>query len=135
MPKRLFACTRFRSLRKGSASAWLDGIARNLLRQFYRRRRVETKRRKKLALLPVESEPDAAQLHDEQAVAEHEALELNRAIVSLPSDQRTAVELRIIAGQSDEDVALALKCSNVAARMKKSRGLRALSASIEGVAA
>jgi RNA polymerase sigma factor (sigma-70 family) len=131
----LVACTRFRGVRPGSASSWLDGIAKNLLRQFYRRNRVETKGRNKLALLTTEAEPDAAQLHEEQAAVEHQAAELHRAISCLPSDQRTAVELRIIAGQSYDDVASALKCSNVAARMKVSRGLRALSARIGGVEA
>ena len=129
----LVACTRFRGIRRGSASSWLDGIARNLLRQFYRRNRVETRGRQKLALVTIHAEPDVAQLLDEEASAEQTAVELRRAIVSLPSDQRTAVELRVLGGPSYEDVASALKCSTVAARMKVSRGLRALSSMIGGV--
>lgn len=131
----LVACTRFRGARTGAASSWLDAIARNLLRQFYRRKRVETRGRQKLALLPVETDPEPAERLEDEATAEQVAVELRRAMVSLPHDQRTAIELRVLDGRSYEDVASALNCSNVAARMKVSRGLRALNATMEGAKA
>jgi RNA polymerase sigma-70 factor (ECF subfamily) len=122
-------------VRTRSATSWLYGIARNLLRQYYRRNRVETKARRKLAIFSDDTVVDVAETTEDEAHAERMATKLRQAILSLPLDQRTAVELRILSQQSYEEVALQLRCSNAAARMKVSRGLRRLNATMKGAEA
>jgi RNA polymerase sigma factor (sigma-70 family) len=131
----LTAATRFRGVRPRSATSWLYGISRNLLRQYYRRNRVETAARHKLGIRTEDRISDAAEMVERDADAERLATTLRQAILSLPLDQRTAVELRILGQQSYNAVASQLECSNAAARMKVSRGLRRLHASMKGAEA
>jgi RNA polymerase sigma-70 factor (ECF subfamily) len=131
----LVAVTSFRGVRTSSAVAWLYGIARNLLRQYYRRNRVEIKARRKLAMLREDSALDVAEVAEREASVEQMATKLRQAILSLPIDQRTAVELRILSQQSYDEVASQLQCSNATARMKVSRGLRRLNATMKGAEA
>jgi RNA polymerase sigma factor (sigma-70 family) len=128
----LAAATRFRGVRTRSATAWLYGISRNLLRQYYRRNRVETAARRKLGIPNEDRIADVAEVVEEEAHAAQLASSLRQAILSLPLDQRTAVELRILGQQSYNEVASQLECSNAAARMKVSRGLRRLNAAMKG---
>jgi RNA polymerase sigma-70 factor, ECF subfamily len=128
----LVAATSFRGARPSSAMAWLYGISRNLLRQYYRRNRVETKARRKLAIVTEDHIVDAAEMVEAEVDAESLATALRQAMLSLPLDQRTAVELRILGQQSYDEVATQLGCSNTAARMKVSRALRRLNAAMKG---
>jgi RNA polymerase sigma factor (sigma-70 family) len=131
----LVAATSFRGVRTESVTSWLYGIARNLLRQYYRRNRVETRARRKLAMLSEDTVLDVAEIAADEVHAEGMATKLRQAILSLPLDQRTAVELRILSQQSYDEVASQLRCSNAAARMKVSRGLRRLNAAMKGAGA
>ena len=54
---------------------------------------------------------------------------------ALPKDQRRALELRIVEQLDYEEVAGRLGCSQNAARLRVSRGLRALTLSIRGAEA
>jgi len=60
---------------------------------------------------------------------------LKLAMRALPSEQRRALELRIIEQLDYEEVAGQLGCSQNAARLRVSRGLRALTLSIRGAEA
>jgi RNA polymerase sigma-70 factor (ECF subfamily) len=131
----LAAATRFRGVRTRSATSWLYGISRNLLRQYYRRNRVESSARRKLGILTEDRVSDVAEVVEDEVHAERLAATLRHAILSLPLDQRTAVELRILGQQSYDAVASQLECSNAAARMKVSRGLRRLNAVMKGAEA
>src|SRR3954451_3792469 len=59
----LFSLRRFRGSTEAEAVAWLYGIAHNLLRQYWRRQRVETSARKRLGM-PVRDYADYEEVED-----------------------------------------------------------------------
>jgi RNA polymerase sigma-70 factor (ECF subfamily) len=109
---------RFRDRASGSAGPWLYGIARNLLAQSVRRRRIELQACERLGVLERLDapracvEPDAAWLDG-----------LDEALAELPAGERRALELRVVAGLSYDDVARDLATSPGAARVRVARGL------------
>ena len=60
---------------------------------------------------------------------------LHGALSSLPSEQRRALQLRVVHGLPYEEVAGRLGCSQNAARLRVSRGLRALTVQLRGAEA
>jgi RNA polymerase sigma-70 factor (ECF subfamily) len=112
---------RFRGTSDGEAVAWLNAIAHNLARGYHRRARVEDRARRALAI--EESVREAI------AVAgrcDGVALDLDAALASLSATERQAVELRVIQELDYDEVARRLAIRPDAARMRVSRGLRAL---------
>ena len=109
---------RFRDRAGGSAGPWLFGIARNLLAQSVRRRRIELTACERIGLLerldepPATTEPDDAWLDG-----------LDEAMAALPPGERDAVELRVMEGLSYDAVAAGLSTSEGAARVRVARGL------------
>jgi RNA polymerase sigma factor (sigma-70 family) len=119
------ARARFRDLAGGSAGPWLFAIARSVLVRSVAKRALETEARQQLGLLAerttVDVEPDPCWLED-----------LDRALDELPAGQRAAVHLRVVDGLSYAELARALGCSAVAARIRVSRGLSTLRGALEG---
>jgi len=110
--------------RKGSAKAWLYAIARHQLLHFYRDREVERRARRRLGLEVTFAEEDADARIDAQALrAELEAL-----LDGLAPAVREAVVLRAVEQLDHREIAARLGCSPQAARLRVSRGLRALRA-------
>ena len=109
---------RFRDHAGGSAGPWLFGIARNLLAQSVRRRRIELKACERLGLLERLDEPRATTEPDDVWLDG-----LDEAMAELPAAERDAVELRVIDGLSYDAVAAGLDTSEGAARVRVSRGL------------
>ena len=72
---------------------------------------------------------------DERITAHAMGPALKLAMRALPSEQRRALELRVIEQLDYEEVAGRLGCSQNAARLRVSRGLRALTLSIRGAEA
>jgi RNA polymerase sigma factor (sigma-70 family) len=122
---------RFRDEADGSALPWLYGIARNLLRTFYERERVESKARDKLGL-PRDSYELDVQAANDRLDAERLAPRLFRALASLPTSQRRALELRVVEERPYKEVASSLGCSEVAARIRVTRALGSLSRLLKG---
>jgi RNA polymerase sigma factor (sigma-70 family) len=121
---------RFRGQSDGEAVAWLNGIAQNLVRGYYRRARVETKARR---ALEIEQHVRAA-----IAAAENDLTlsgDLEAAMAALSTTERRAVELRVVEELPYEEVAAALMIRPDAARTRVSRGLRALALRLGGEAA
>jgi RNA polymerase sigma-70 factor (ECF subfamily) len=116
-----------------SGAAWLYGIARNLLRQVYKRGRVETAARRRLGM--PEHAPHDDQLEEVLGRLDAQAFapELDRALATLPVAQRCAVEERVVKERSYEEIAEALACSSENARARVSRGLRTLNGLLKGV--
>ena len=117
---------RFRGDHPGSGAAWLMGIAHNLLRGWYRDKRVDAAARERLGI-PVRSYEDL----DEDAIsmrldAGPLRADLLRALERLPGEQRDAVALRVIHERSYEEVAVALGCTPATARQRVFRGLRTM---------
>ena len=117
---------RFRGRHAGSGAAWLMGIATNLLRAWYRERRVATRARERMGVpvRPYETlDEDAI---DRRLAAGPLRTDLLLALESLPDAQRRAVALRVLHERSYEEVAIALGCTEATARQRVVRGLRTM---------
>jgi RNA polymerase sigma factor (sigma-70 family) len=116
----------FRGSSAEEEQAWLYSIARTELSHYWRSGQVERAAMQRFAVtVPMLSEAE----HDRiEALAGLSGLSgaLLEALDALPSDQRRAVELRVVEDRSYADVAAALGVSEPTARARVSRGLRAL---------
>jgi RNA polymerase sigma-70 factor (ECF subfamily) len=129
------AARRFRDEAGGSAAPWLFGIARNLLRQYHKHNRIETAARLRLGMPLVCAECEDYERIDEREEAVALGPRLRGALGTLPSEQRRALQLRVVLGLSYEEVAGRLGCSQNAARLRVSRALRALVTQLRGAEA
>jgi RNA polymerase sigma-70 factor (ECF subfamily) len=114
-----------------AAGAWLYGIARNLLRDWYRRGRCE---RTALGRLGVEPPPLAdAELARIEELAGLEPLRgaVAAGLRELSGEQREALRLRVVEELPYPEVAARLGLSEQTTRMRVSRGLRALARTLE----
>ncbi|HEY1777346.1 MAG TPA: sigma-70 family RNA polymerase sigma factor [Solirubrobacteraceae bacterium] len=111
--------------------AWLFGIARKRLADYWRSGAIERRALDRLHW----SVPIASETEDEELarVAELDALQelISDALRTLPEQRRRAVALRIVDGLPYADVAARLGCSEDAARAHVSRGLRGLQRHID----
>jgi RNA polymerase sigma-70 factor (ECF subfamily) len=129
------AARRFRDLANGSGAPWLFGIARNLLRQYHKHNRIESAARERLGMPTAWAECEDYDAVDERMVAISLAPLLRHAIRALPTEQRRALELRVVQQLDYEEVAGALGCTQNAARLRVSRALRALGLKLRGAEA
>jgi RNA polymerase sigma-70 factor (ECF subfamily) len=126
---------RFRAPTDGSAAPWLFGIAKNLLKRYYERERIENKARQRLGM-PVRSYDDDPLDHlAERARAEEMKEALDNALEDLPQSQRDALQLRVVEELTYETIATRLSCSELAARLRVMRALAALTRAIRGMSA
>ncbi|MHB8531596.1 MAG: RNA polymerase sigma factor [Solirubrobacteraceae bacterium] len=111
--------------------AWLYTIARRQLSRYQRRGRVERRALQRLGIqAPLAHEDDLALIEERAGVAQLRKV-LSCELSRLGADQRRALELRIVQERSYAEVASALGISELAARARVSRGLRALAAALE----
>jgi RNA polymerase sigma-70 factor, ECF subfamily len=111
--------------------AWIYTIARRRLGQYRRRGRVEQRAMARLGMrTPVAHEDDLAQIEERAGMAELRSA-LSQELARLSNAQRRALELRIVQERPYSEVASALGISELAARARVSRGLKALSAALE----
>jgi RNA polymerase sigma-70 factor (ECF subfamily) len=112
-----------------SALPWLLGIAKNVLRESLRKRRVEDAARRRLGM-PIVVARDAAldAIEDDRPLSESE----RRALASLPQQDRELLRLRVIEERSYRDIGLRLRCTPQAARRRVSRLLRQLQYTLGG---
>jgi RNA polymerase sigma-70 factor (ECF subfamily) len=112
---------RFVDRANGSAGPWLFAIARHVLFQSVRRRRLEDGACQRLGVLQsrdgdgMPAEPDDTWLEG-----------LNDALATLPPGQHDAVFLRVVEDLGYDDVAESLDISPQAARVRVHRGLATL---------
>jgi RNA polymerase sigma factor (sigma-70 family) len=111
----------------GSAAAWVLGIARNKLRVSRRRRRIEDRARRRLGYEPVAL--DDADLERVERLADEGAA--SALLEALPEHEREAVRRRVLDEQDYDQIAGALRCSEMVARKRVSRGLARLRNQIE----
>jgi RNA polymerase sigma factor (sigma-70 family) len=109
----------FRDEAGGSAGPWLYGIARNVLLQSVRRKRLEDGARQRLGMLDHADHPPAAP-------EENWLNGVDELLDELPDDQRRALELRIVEDLSYEGVASRLSITPENARTRVHRALSAL---------
>lgn len=122
---------KFRDEKDGSALPWLYGIARNLARTFHERERVERHARERLGM-PVQSYDLDLDAAEERLDAQRFAPELDEALEALSTGQRRALEYRVLDDLPYAQVALALGCTEVAARIRVTRALGSLSRRLKG---
>jgi RNA polymerase sigma factor (sigma-70 family) len=113
------------------ARAWLYGIAAHKLADSRRRGRVEDEARRRLALEPLIIEDADLERVEELASGDADESWLQGAVRSLPSAQRDAVLARIVDERPYADIAAQMRCSELLARKRVSRGLRTLRSQIK----
>jgi RNA polymerase sigma-70 factor (ECF subfamily) len=91
---------------------WLLGIARNTIRESWRK--------KKLAVHPLEGETPGGP--DRQAADPEELNAIRRAVEQLPKKQRMAISLVYLNGLTQSDAATQSKCADAAFRRRLSTG-------------
>jgi RNA polymerase sigma factor (sigma-70 family) len=114
---------------RGSARAWLFGIAQHLLFGYYRRLAVEDRARRKLGVVLESPAYDEA---DERLDAAALRADLAVALAALAPGTREAVLLRVVEQLDYDELGRRLGCSSPAARLRVSRGLRELRRSHPG---
>ncbi len=120
---------RFRAQSGAPALPWLLGIAQNVLRDSLRKRRVEDAARRRLDL-PRTIAPDG----NVDAVDERLSLSetARQAVSSLSEGDRELLRLRVIEERPYRDIAVQLRCTPQAARLRVSRLLRQLQCTLGG---
>jgi RNA polymerase sigma factor (sigma-70 family) len=104
------------------ASAWLVGIARNVLAGSVRRARVEDRARRRLGMEPLELDDD---LLERIARVDGDA-RVEALLARLSADQSAAVRARVLEDEDYAGIAARLRCSESVVRQRVSRGLAVL---------
>ena len=117
--------------RRGTARQYLYGIAKNQHLMWQRKGVVSARHRHAVGLreLPDWSEDEDAAVDRLDAARLTDAV--REAMTALTAGERAAVEQRIVDGLPYRDIADALGCTEVAARVRVSRGLAKLAGALE----
>jgi RNA polymerase sigma factor (sigma-70 family) len=121
----LFSLGRFRGSSDEAARGWLYGIARNLVRRYHRRGRVELTTCQKLGI-QLDHDPDELAELESQIDAAIKAPELTQALNTLPDTQRQALQLRVVDEMDYDQAAALMGTTEHNARIRVSRALKAL---------
>lgn len=111
---------RFRDEVGGSAGPWLYGIGKNLLRRYFERGRIEQEARVRLGI-PIRSY--GSDFEEIEKRLDAQGTGIAAALCSLPDGEREAVELRVLEGWRYREIAEALGCTEVAARLRVMKAL------------
>jgi RNA polymerase sigma-70 factor (ECF subfamily) len=101
--------------------AWLYGIARNVLRESVRRRRVEDRHRRALEMSPLTLGDESIERIDRLGSGGVAAM-----LESLSPAQREAIDARVLREEPYAEIASQLGCSESVVRQRVSRGIRRL---------
>jgi RNA polymerase sigma-70 factor, ECF subfamily len=118
--------SQYRGRDDDAARAWLFGIARHRVTDYFRRGEVE---RRALARLGVDRRPltDAEYDRIEELAASSDLRDLVAGeLAALPEDQREALRLRVVEERPYDELARTLGITEQTARARVSRALRAL---------
>jgi RNA polymerase sigma-70 factor (ECF subfamily) len=114
-----------------SMRPWLYAIARHQLGHFLRRQQVSERYRRRLGIAPLAlTDEQLDRIEDLVDAAPHRA-EIRAALDQLPDSLASAVRLRVGQDLAYPDVATSLGCSEGAARVRVSRGLKQLADLLE----
>jgi RNA polymerase sigma-70 factor (ECF subfamily) len=102
--------------------AWLFAIARHKLHEAVRSSRIQDEARRALAMQPIELDDGAI----EQLEATTASAPALRALETLASEQREAIEAHHLEERGYAEIAAQLQCSESVVRKRVSRGLAAL---------
>jgi RNA polymerase sigma factor (sigma-70 family) len=112
--------------RRGSAVGWLLGIAHHLLLDAIRRGRVADESRRRLGFERISIDDARLELVERDSQSE-----LQGALAALPSEQREAIERRILGEEPYALIAERIGCSEQVVRKRVSRGLAALKRTVK----
>jgi RNA polymerase sigma factor (sigma-70 family) len=113
----------------GSVWPWLVVTGRNLLRDWQRRRAVDTRARRRLGIaVAYDQAADVLARVDASRLRPRLGLALDR----LPFEQRTAVTARVLNELDYAEIASAAGTSEATVRRRVSRGLRAMQTFLQG---
>jgi RNA polymerase sigma-70 factor (ECF subfamily) len=115
----------------GAPAAWLFGIARHVLSRSLRKRRVEERARRRLGVEAIALSDDALDRVEQLVDLDAFRGPLDAALDALSPRLREAVQLRVGEGLPFEEVARRLDCSVNAARVRVTRGMQQLIATME----
>jgi len=122
----LVSLKRFRGTTDESARGWLYGIARNLVRRYHRRGRVELATCQKLGI-QLDHDPDELAQLESQIDAARQTSGLTLALNTLPDTQRQALQLRVVDELDYDEAAALMGTTEHNARSRVSRALKTLS--------
>ena len=123
--------TQFRGATPEQEQGWLFSIARSELSHYWRDGNVERTALARMGVpVPGLTDPQIERIEDMSGLSEV-AAPLAEAMASLPSDQRRAVELRVVEEYGYAEVAQALGITEQNARARVSRGLRGLALALQ----
>jgi RNA polymerase sigma-70 factor (ECF subfamily) len=121
--------SRFRTRDDAPALPWLLGIAQNVLRDSLRKRRVEDAARWRLGLpRAIGSDSDLDAVDERLSLSEA----ARGAVSALPEEDRELLRLRVVEERPYREVAVRLRCTPQAARLRVSRLLRQLQYTLGG---
>lgn len=109
-----------------SRRAWLYGIGRNLLADYYRSGAIELRATSRLAVQPTLLSEDSMERIVELADLDRARVLMANALNSLSEEYREALRLRVIEEREYTDVAAELGTTEQTARMRVSRALKSL---------
>ncbi len=112
--------------RRGEASAWLVGIARNTLLDAVRRGHVDDESRRRLGMERIVVEDRQLELIESRSGGE-----LEQSLHSLPAGQRSAIERHVLEDEPYAAIAVGIGCSEQVVRKRVSRGLAVLRRKLE----
>jgi RNA polymerase sigma-70 factor (ECF subfamily) len=121
----------FRGRTDEQERAWLFAIARTQLSHYHRRGQVERRAVQRLGIMTARMEPDEIARVEEQAGIATLRPRLAGALESLHTEQRQAVELRVVHELEYASIAEAMHSTEEVARARVSRGLRTLARVLE----
>jgi RNA polymerase sigma factor (sigma-70 family) len=120
-----------RAFRGGDAAAWLYGIARHQLLQWYRRAGVERRALAKLGLDPPGLTDDEYERIEELSGLASLRGRVAELLAALPEEHRLALRMRVVEERGYDELAAALGVDEQAARARVSRALRGLATQLE----
>jgi RNA polymerase sigma-70 factor (ECF subfamily) len=121
---------RFRGQTHAEAQAFVWGIARNVLSEFFERGRVEQRALRRLNLrAPVATDDEIARIEELAELGDLRAC-VREALRDLAADQREALHLRVVQELDYPTIARRLGISEQTARARVSRGLRRLALAV-----
>lgn len=109
--------------RRGTGAAWITGIARYKLLNWLRSERINREALERLRISLPASQSDELDLADLRIDLRAQLGELEAALATLGEGTRDAVLLRVIDELPYSEIALRLRCTPGAARVRVSRGL------------
>lgn len=115
---------------RGSAVAWLYGIANNKLAASRRRGQVEDQARRRLRMEPLVLDDEALERVEALADSQRSAALLADLLSALPVEQHEAVRARVLEERPYQLIAQELRCSPAVIRQRVSRGLKSLRAGL-----